>query len=60
MQRRLFLSLLVALAPSQDKDPTIDLDCGVNGLLTALPAPPGAGSGPVPDLSVSALVKGGA
>ncbi len=50
--------LLVALAPSQDKDATIDLDCGVNGLLTALPVPPGGASGP--NLSISALVSRGA
>ena len=36
--------------------PTIDLGCGVNGLLAALPTPPGASSGP--DLSIRALVGG--
>ena len=46
--------LLLSIDRSQDKIPSIDLDCGVNGLLANLPTPPGASSGP--DLSVSALV----
>ena len=46
--------LLLSIDRTQDKIPTIDLDCGVNGLLANLPTPPGASSGP--DLSVSALV----
>ena len=50
--------LLVAIDPSQDKDPTVDLACGVNGLLAALPSPPGASPGP--SLSLGALVGGGA
>ena len=41
---------------SQDKDPTVDLDCGVNGLLAGLPTPPSASSGP--NLSLGALVGG--
>lgn len=48
--------LLLSIDRSQDKIPTIDLDCGVNGLLANLPTPPGASSGP--DLSVGALVGG--
>jgi phospholipid/cholesterol/gamma-HCH transport system substrate-binding protein len=55
--------LIVALDPSQDAKvnpelPSIDLACGVNGLLGALPNPPGATAGP--DLSLAALVGGGA
>ena len=46
--------LLLSIDRSQDKIPTIDLDCGVNGLLANLPTPPGASSGP--NLSVGALV----
>ena len=46
--------LLLSIDRSQDQIPTIDLDCGVNGLLANLPTPPGASSGP--NLSVSALV----
>ena len=38
------------------KDPTIDVACGVNGLLAGLPTPPGASSGP--NLSLSALMGG--
>jgi virulence factor Mce-like protein len=52
----LFRLLLLSIDQSQDKDPTIDLDCGVNGLLAGLPSPPGASSGP--DLSLGALVGG--
>jgi len=48
--------LLLSIDQSQDRDPTIDLGCGVNGLLAALPSPPGASSGP--DLSLGALVGG--
>ncbi|MGB7052058.1 MAG: MCE family protein [Acidimicrobiales bacterium] len=48
--------LLLSIDKSQDKDPNVDLDCGVNGLLANLPTPPGASSGP--NLSVSALVGG--
>ena len=48
--------LLLSIDRSQDEIPTIDLDCGVNGLLANLPTPPGASSGP--DLSVGALVGG--
>jgi ABC-type transporter Mla subunit MlaD len=48
--------LLLSIDRSQDKDPTIDLGCGVNGLLANLPTPPGASSGP--NLSLSALVGG--
>jgi phospholipid/cholesterol/gamma-HCH transport system substrate-binding protein len=48
--------LLLSIDQSQDKDPTVDLDCGVNGLLAGLPNPPGASSGP--NLSLSALMGG--
>jgi len=48
--------LLLSIDQSQDKDPTVDLGCGVNGLLAGLPNPPGASSGP--NLSLSALVGG--
>jgi phospholipid/cholesterol/gamma-HCH transport system substrate-binding protein len=48
--------LLLSIDRDQDTIPTIDLDCGVNGLLAGLPTPPGAASGP--DLSVSALIGG--
>ena len=48
--------LLLSIDRSQDKDPTVDLDCGVNGLLAGLPTPPSASSGP--NLSLSALVGG--
>jgi phospholipid/cholesterol/gamma-HCH transport system substrate-binding protein len=46
--------LLLSIDRSQDADPTIDLGCGVNGLLAGLPNPPGASTGP--NLSLSALV----
>jgi phospholipid/cholesterol/gamma-HCH transport system substrate-binding protein len=49
--------LLLSIDRSQDTDPTVDLDCGVNGLLSSLPTPPNASSGP--NLSLSALVGGG-
>jgi hypothetical protein len=48
--------LLLSVDRVQDKDPTVDLGCGVNGLLAALPIPPGASTGP--DLSLSALLAG--
>lgn len=48
--------LLLAIDQPQDKIPTVDLGCGVNGLLAVLPTPPGAPNGP--NLSLSALVKG--
>lgn len=48
--------LLLSIDRSQDTIPTIDLGCGVNGLLANLPTPPGASSGP--NLSLSALVGG--
>ena len=48
--------LLLAIDQSQDKIPTVDLGCGVNGLLAALPTPPGSSSGP--NLSLSAIVNG--
>jgi virulence factor Mce-like protein len=57
--------LVLAIDPSQDtpahnpaEDPTVDLACGVNGLVAGLPNPPGASAGP--NLSLSALVSGGA
>jgi phospholipid/cholesterol/gamma-HCH transport system substrate-binding protein len=51
-----FLHLLpLVFSPQQDKkDATLDLDCGLEGLLTALPTPPGASSGP--NMSLSAIV----
>jgi phospholipid/cholesterol/gamma-HCH transport system substrate-binding protein len=48
--------LLLSVDQSQDAIKTTDLGCGVNGLLAALPAPPGASSGP--DLSIGAIVGG--
>jgi phospholipid/cholesterol/gamma-HCH transport system substrate-binding protein len=48
--------LLLSVDQSNDKDPNVDLACGVNGLLAALPTPPGASSGP--NLSLSALLGG--
>jgi phospholipid/cholesterol/gamma-HCH transport system substrate-binding protein len=48
--------LLLSVDQSQDNNKTIDLACGVSGLLANLPTPPGASSGP--NLSVSALVGG--
>ncbi len=48
--------LLLSIDRSQDKDPTIDVACGVNGLLAGLPTPPGASSGP--NLSLSSLIGG--
>ena len=52
----LYRLLLLAIDRSQDKDPTVDLGCGVNGVLAGLPVPPGASSGP--NLSLSALMGG--
>jgi virulence factor Mce-like protein len=48
--------LLLSVDQPQDKIPTVDLGCGVNGLLAALPTPPGASTGP--NLSISALIGG--
>jgi virulence factor Mce-like protein len=48
--------LLLSVDQAQDKDLTLDLGCGVNGLLAALPDPPGATTGP--NLSLSALLAG--
>jgi hypothetical protein len=48
--------LLLSVDQPHDKIPTVDLGCGVNGALAALPVPPGASSGP--DLSLSALIGG--
>ena len=48
--------LLLSVDQTQDKIPTVDLGCGVNGALAALPVPPGASSGP--NLSLSALMGG--
>jgi phospholipid/cholesterol/gamma-HCH transport system substrate-binding protein len=48
--------LLLSIDQSQDKDPTVDLGCGVNGLLAGLPNPPGASTGP--NLSIGALIGG--
>jgi phospholipid/cholesterol/gamma-HCH transport system substrate-binding protein len=48
--------LLLSVDQPQDKIPTVDLGCGVNGALAALPLPPGASSGP--NLSLSALIGG--
>jgi virulence factor Mce-like protein len=48
--------LLLSIDQSQDTIPTIDVACGVNGLLANLPTPPGASSGP--NMSLSALMKG--
>ena len=51
-----FLHLLpLVFAPQQDKkDATLDLGCGLQGLLTALPTPPGASTGP--NMSLSAII----
>jgi virulence factor Mce-like protein len=48
--------LLLSVDLPQDKIPTDDLDCGVNGVLAALPLPPGASAGP--NLSLGALIGG--
>jgi phospholipid/cholesterol/gamma-HCH transport system substrate-binding protein len=48
--------LLLSVDQSQDTNKTLDLACGVNGLVAALPAPPGSTTGP--NLSLSALVGG--
>jgi phospholipid/cholesterol/gamma-HCH transport system substrate-binding protein len=51
-----FLHLLpLVFAPQQDKkDASLDLGCGLQGLLTALPIPPGASTGP--NMSLSAIL----
>ena len=51
-----FLHLLpLVFAPQNDKkDATLDLGCGLQGLLTALPVPPGASTGP--NMSLSAII----
>jgi phospholipid/cholesterol/gamma-HCH transport system substrate-binding protein len=51
-----FLHLLpLVFAPQQDtNDATLDLGCGLQGLLTALPTPPGASTGP--NMSLSAII----
>jgi phospholipid/cholesterol/gamma-HCH transport system substrate-binding protein len=51
-----FLHLLpLVFAPQKDtKDASLDLDCGLEGLLTALPIPPGASTGP--NMSLSAII----
>ena len=51
-----FLHLLpLVFAPQKDtKDATLDLGCGLQGLLTALPTPPGASTGP--NMSLSAII----
>jgi phospholipid/cholesterol/gamma-HCH transport system substrate-binding protein len=51
-----FLHLLpLVFAPQQDKkDASLDLGCGLQGLLTALPIPPGASTGP--NMSLSAII----
>ncbi|MFZ0665506.1 MAG: MCE family protein [Acidimicrobiales bacterium] len=46
--------LILSVDQSQDNDKGLDLACGVNGLLAALPTPPGASSGP--DMSISAIL----
>jgi hypothetical protein len=48
--------LLVSVDKAQDKDLTLDLGCGVNGLLAALPNPPSATTGP--NLSLTTLLAG--
>jgi len=48
--------LLLSVDQPQDKIPTVDLGCGVNGLLAGLPTPPGGSTGP--NLSISALIGG--
>ena len=48
--------LLLSVDQSQDTNKTVDLGCGVNGLLASLPVPPGASTGP--SLSLSALLRG--
>lgn len=51
---RLFV---LAFDRQQDaKDQTVDLGCGLQGLLTALPNPPGASTGP--NMSLGAIVGG--
>jgi phospholipid/cholesterol/gamma-HCH transport system substrate-binding protein len=48
--------LLLSVDQTQDNNKTVDLGCGVNGLLAALPTPPGGSTGP--NLSIDALVGG--
>jgi virulence factor Mce-like protein len=48
--------LVLSVAQSQDNNPQVDLGCGVNGLPAAIPAPPGASTGP--NLSIGALIGG--
>lgn len=48
--------VLLSIDRRQDTVPLVDLGCGVNGLLAALPNPPGATTGP--NLSLSALLGG--
>jgi phospholipid/cholesterol/gamma-HCH transport system substrate-binding protein len=48
--------LLLSVDQPQDKDASIDLGCGVTGLLAVLPVPPGGSAGP--NLSLSALIGG--
>lgn len=48
--------LLLSVDQQQDRDLSVDLGCGVDGLLAGLPTPPGASSGP--DLSLAALLGG--
>jgi phospholipid/cholesterol/gamma-HCH transport system substrate-binding protein len=48
--------LLLSVDRPQDKDATVDLACGVTGLLSVLPVPPGASTGP--NLSLGALLAG--
>lgn len=48
--------VLLSIDRSQDRDQSVDLGCGVNGLLAALPNPPGASTGP--NLSLSAILAG--
>jgi ABC-type transporter Mla subunit MlaD len=52
---QLYRGLIIATNPSQAT--MLDLDCAVNGSLSALTVPPGAGSGP--SLDLSALLRGG-
>jgi phospholipid/cholesterol/gamma-HCH transport system substrate-binding protein len=51
-----FLHLLpLVFTPQSDtKDASLDLGCGLQGLLTALPTPPGASTGP--NMSLSAII----
>ena len=51
---QLYRGLIIATNPSQAT--MLDLDCAVNGSLSALSVPPGAGPGP--NLDLSALLRG--